>query len=80
MMIAHDIANCNTKIHLFLRGEIKMFETAPKFGKRTGLSPSAIRKMVKANQLPYVMVGNRPMIHIEKGLAVLASLAERVGA
>lgn len=79
-MIPHDIANCNTKIHLFLRGEIKMFETVPNFAKRTRLSASAIRKMVKTNQLPHVMIGNRPMIHIEKGLAVLADLAVGVGA
>lgn len=57
-----------------------MFETVPNFAKRTKLSASAIRKMVKSNQLPHVMVGNRPMIHVEKGLAVLESLAEKVGA
>ena len=57
-----------------------MFETMQKFSEQTGLSYSAIRKLALTNQLPYVMVGNRHMIHIEKGLAVLASLAERVGA
>lgn len=57
-----------------------MFETMTKFSERTGLSYSAIRKLALTNQLPHVMVGNRYMIHIEKGLAVLASLAERVGA
>ena len=57
-----------------------MFETMQKFSERTGLSYMAIRKLAMTNQLPHVMVGNRYMIHIEKGLAVLASLAERVGA
>lgn len=52
-----------------------MFETIQKFSERTGLSYSAIRKLALTKQLPHVKVGNRYMIHIEKGLSVLADLA-----
>lgn len=75
------------KIIALVKGKFKkiermkdMFETMQKFSDRTGLSYSAIRKLVLTNVLPHVMVGNRYMIHIEKGLAVLGSLAEKVGA
>ena len=56
-----------------------MFKTMQKFSERTGLSYSAIRKLALTNQLSHVKVGNRYMIHIEKGLSVLADLATRMG-
>lgn len=55
-----------------------MFETMTNFAKRAGLSYAAVRMLAKTDQLPHIKVGNRYMIHVEKGLAVLAELAEKV--
>lgn len=57
-----------------------MFETMQSFAKRTGLSYSAIRNMALRSQLPYVMVGNRYMIHVEKAMELLSKMAEEMGA
>ena len=57
-----------------------MVESMKAFAKRTGFTYWAIRKFVLNGQLPYIMVGNRYMIHIEKGLAALNEIAENVGA
>ena len=53
-----------------------MFETMMNFAKRSGLSYAAIRKLAMGGKLPHVKVGNRYMIHIEKGLAALSKLAD----
>lgn len=56
-----------------------MYETIKAFAVRTGFTYSAIRLMCLRGQLPFVQIGNRRMIPIERALQALAQLEEREG-
>lgn len=52
-----------------------MFESMQRFAQRTGLSYQLIRQMCQENKLPFVQVGQKKMICIEKAIARLEETA-----
>lgn len=54
-----------------------MFESMMKFAQRTGLGYPLIRQMCRENKLPFVQVGQKKMICVEKALAQLEAAAEQ---
>ena len=54
-----------------------MFESMQRFAQRTGLGYPLIRQMCRENKLPFVQVGQKKMICVEKALAQLEAAAEQ---
>lgn len=54
-----------------------MFESMQRFAQRTGLSYQLIRQMCRENKLPFVQVGQKRMICVEKAIAQLEEAAGR---
>lgn len=54
-----------------------MFESMMRFAQRTGLGYPLIRQMCRENKLPFVQVGQKKMICVEKALAQLEAVAEQ---
>lgn len=54
-----------------------MFESMQRFAQRTGLSYQLIRQMCRENKLPFVQVGQKRMICVEKAIARLEEAAGR---
>lgn len=54
-----------------------MFESMMRFAQRTGLGYPLIRQMCRENKLPFVQVGQKKMICVEKALAQLEAAAEQ---
>lgn len=54
-----------------------MFESMQRFAQRTGLSYRLIRQMCRENRLPFVQVGQKRMICVERALVQLEAISEQ---
>lgn len=57
-----------------------LYESIQAFAERTGFKYSAIRLLCIRNKLPFVQVGVRRMIPVERGLQALKDMEETFGA
>jgi hypothetical protein len=48
-----------------------MFETAQQFAKRTGFTYRAVCQLAMQGEIPFMWVGNKRMIPVEKALQTL---------
>ena len=55
-----------------------MYETMQKFSDRTGITYNAIRNMCIKNEIPFIWIGNRRLIHVEVAEKILSDRSRGV--